>query len=100
MSSPSVDASRAVRSQRTVVVVQLLLTLFAVGVSKLGLGARTATALILAAATASAGVVLFSSLGLRGQWRPVYVVLGVVAVVGGNLLFWSWWQEFDRVRFH
>ena len=100
MSITPADVSRVVRGHRTVVVVQLVLTLVAVGVSKLGLGARTAMVLILGAAMGSAGMVVFSSLGLRRQWRPVYVVLGIVAIVCANLLFWTGWQEYDRVRFH
>jgi hypothetical protein len=99
MSFTPADPSRAVRGHRTVVVVQLVLTLVAIIVSRLGLEARTAMVLILAAATGSAGMVVFSSFGLRHQWRPVYVVLGIVAVVCANLLFWTGWQEYDRVRF-
>lgn len=94
------DAASAVRAHRAVVIGQLVLTAVAVGVARLGLGARTTMVLILAAATVSGGLVVWSALGLGRQWRPVYVVLAVMAIVGAGLLFWPAWGHYDRVRFH
>lgn len=99
MSSTPEGVAQIVRRQRLVMVGQLVLTAVVVSLSLAGLSTGGGLVTILGLAAVNASLVAYSAMGLRGQWWPVYVVLGVMAVLLACIFFWPAWNEIARVRF-